>query len=380
MAREYRVVSADSHLEISPERWTPRVPAKYRDRAPRLVKLADGGDGIVVEGRPTYVLGLAITGRPYAEHSPSGMRYEGAPGAGAPEQRVREQDQDGVDAEVLYTTSGNASFWRGIRDDPTYRAVVHAYNEFLAEEYCAAAPDRLIGMGIMPETGVDDAVGEIEYCSSAGLKGVVLNAFPSGKTYPTAEDDRFWAAAVDLGMAVTAHVGFRPPEGPVFKYAKEPPGVTLRGDPIRVMMRFGGAASSAVQLTMAGVFDRYPRLRIYWAETMIGWLPYALVQVDDIYERSRHWAERLFGIEPLARRPSEYLRDHCWWGFLRDPVGVRVCREYAVNNVMWANDFPHSAGDWPYSSRVIEEIFDGVPEGDRRRMLAGNAVEFFHLS
>jgi len=42
MASKYRLFSADSHLEISPERWTERVPVKYRDRAPRLVKLANG--------------------------------------------------------------------------------------------------------------------------------------------------------------------------------------------------------------------------------------------------------------------------------------------------------------------------------------------------
>jgi hypothetical protein len=47
--KNYRLFSADSHLEISPERWTRRVPVKYRDRAPRLVKLANGGDGIVIE-------------------------------------------------------------------------------------------------------------------------------------------------------------------------------------------------------------------------------------------------------------------------------------------------------------------------------------------
>ena len=41
MANRYNVISADAHLEISPDRWTERVPARYRDYAPRLVKLAD---------------------------------------------------------------------------------------------------------------------------------------------------------------------------------------------------------------------------------------------------------------------------------------------------------------------------------------------------
>ena len=44
MAREYRLISSDGHLEVPPERWTPRVPKQYQDRTPRTVRLPDGGD------------------------------------------------------------------------------------------------------------------------------------------------------------------------------------------------------------------------------------------------------------------------------------------------------------------------------------------------
>src|SRR5918995_4538238 len=117
MAREYRVVSADGHLEIAPERWSGRVPPAYRDRAPRLVKLANGGDGVIVENRPMYVLGLAIAGKPYERHELTGLTYEGSEGAGTPEQRLKEQDRDGVDGEVLFTSAGNLNFWGGILND-----------------------------------------------------------------------------------------------------------------------------------------------------------------------------------------------------------------------------------------------------------------------
>jgi hypothetical protein len=135
MATKYRLFSADSHLEISPSRWTDRVPEKYRDRAPRLVKLANGGDGIIIEGRPLYVVGLAIAGKPYERHELRGVSYEGSEGAGSPEQRLKEQDKDGVDGEILYTSASNLSFWRGIKNDDAYLATVHAYNTFLAEEH-----------------------------------------------------------------------------------------------------------------------------------------------------------------------------------------------------------------------------------------------------
>ena len=46
---------------------------------------------------------------------------------------------------------------------------------------------------------------------------------------------------------------------------------------------------------------------------------------------------------------------------------------------MWASDFPHSASDWPNSRNLIDEMFVGVPEEERYKLLVGNVVEYFHL-
>jgi len=382
MAR-YELISADSHLEISPDRWSQRVPARYRDYAPRLVHLADGGDGVVVENRPLYRLGLAITGKPYTEHTPVGIRYEGAPGGGTPEERIREQDLDGVDLEVLFTSAGNSGFWRGISDDDAYCAVIHAYNEFLAEEYCAVDPDRLLATGLIPNAGVGAAVSELEYCVTAGLKAIALGSLPSGKSYPSAEDDRFWAAAVELNVPVTVHVAFgiggQGASGPPVKFPLEPSGLPRSADPGYMLTGTASRGANAVALTLAGVFDRFPSLRIYFAETQIGWFGPCMDLVDDQYERVRHWGQQLYGMPALKRKPSDYLREHCYWGFNRDLYGVRHRDDAGVDHSMWSNDFPHGAGDWPNSREVIDEMFEGVPASDRYAMLAGNAVDFFHL-
>ena len=381
MARKYRIVSADSHLEIPPDRWTPRVPARYRDRAPRTVKLANGGDATLVENQPLSVLGLAVTGKPYEEFKPTGVTYEGNPGTGSPEQRMREQDQDGIDAEVIFTGPGNVRFWRGIADNEAFRAVIHAYNEFLAEEYCAAAPDRLIAIAVIPTTGIDDAIKELEYCARAGLKGVMLATYPNGTGVPAPEDDRFWVAAIDLNMPLTVHVRLLTDERPVFRYRRRPSEAEVFAlDPVLNLVRFAGeSALNAVQMIMAGIFDRFPKLRIYFAETMIGWIPYFLSQLDDNYQRTRHWAERYYGLEPPPRPLGEYIREHCWWGFISDRFGVEIRHRIGVDHVMWGSDFPHSAGNWPYSRKVIDATFEGVPEDERSLMVKGNAVKFFHL-
>ena len=382
MANRYRVISGDGHIEISPDMWTHRVPKEWRDRAPRLVKLPNGGDGVVMEGRDTYVLGLAMGGKPYEQRNVVGEVYEDNPGTGDPAQRVREQDQDGVDAEILYHT--HQTMWRGIREDAGYKALIHAFNEFLAEDYCAYAPDRLIGMGLIPDTGIDDALTELQYCAKTGLKGIMLRMFPNGKGYPMPEDDRFWAAALDLNIGITAHSIFGGQgSGPTFQY-KVKPGAgevhTSGADPVGYVTRFSTSMGrNMAQMMFTGVFERFPTLRIYFAETQAGWIPHFIFQADDNYARTRFWAERSFGVGPLPQPPSEYIKRHAVWGFLRDPVGVQLRHQVGVDNLIWGTDFPHQQGDWPESRRVIDEMFVGVPEDERYAMLAGNAVDFFHL-
>jgi len=383
MARPYRVISADSHLEPSVERWTPHIPARYQDHAPRRVRLPNGGDATIVEGqrKPHVYLG-GLVGRPYANRKPTGGNFDTAPGAGSPEQRLREQDLDGVDAEILFHGASSVAAYRGIKDDDAYKAVIHAWNEWLIEDYCSVAPDRLIGLGMIPDTGVDDGIAEMEYCARMGLKGVCLTHYPSGKALPTPEDDRFWAAALDLDMPLSVHVAFSNNRSGDAAFPQHPDTEELAAgiDPYSKLTKYGfRGAGNAVQMVFDGMFERFPRLRIYFAETQVGWIPNFFDQLDDQYSRVIPWAEPLLEMKKLDRLPSEYVREHCWWGFIRNPVGVRIRHEIGVNRMMWSTDFPHAETDWPESQQVIEEMFAGVPEDERYRILAGNAIEYFHL-
>jgi uncharacterized protein len=50
-----------------------------------------------------------------------------------------------------------------------------------------------------------------------------------------------------------------------------------------------------------------------------------------------------------------------------------------VDRIMWSTDFPHIVTRWPHSLQVMEEQMTGVSQDEKRQMLAGNAVKFFHL-
>jgi predicted TIM-barrel fold metal-dependent hydrolase len=391
----YGCISADSHLEIRPDRYTKRVPAKYRDRAPKIIVLEDGTLAVLQEGQPLERLISNIScGLPYEERRPfdpaPGENYENSPGTGSPQQRLQEQDKDGVDAEVLFPGNVGPGFWRGIRNDDAYKSVIRAYNDWLAEEYCAQAPERLIGVGVIPITNIADAVDEVKHCAALRLKAVAIDSFPAGNRYPTTDDDRFWAAVIDLDLALTIHVEFGFPRrsrgaaavtGPSFKYPRQPDPEHHVPDVIERFNKYGFRGSKqVVQMIWAGIFDRFPKLNIYVAEVQIGWVPNWLDQMDNEYGRQQFWAERVLGLPRLRRMPSEYARENCYWGFNRNPTGVRIARrEMDIAKVMWASDFPHLESDWPNSQRVIQENFSGVPEDDKRKMIVGNAVEYFNL-
>jgi hypothetical protein len=47
---------------------------------------------------------------------------------------------------------------------------------------------------------------------------------------------------------------------------------------------------------------------------------------------------------------------------------------------MFAIDFPHIENEWTNPRPIIDKIYAVVPEANKCRIWAGNAVEFFHLA
>jgi predicted TIM-barrel fold metal-dependent hydrolase len=387
------LISSDGHLEVRPERWSPRMPAKFRDRAPKTIKLPDGGDALVVEGQKPYpapFLDLRA-GRTNENWDPFGVTVDDTAGVGPPEQRLREQDMDNLHAEVLFPNMQvGPRLWSNITDPELYRAVVRAYNDWLGEEYCAVSRDRLIGLGVIPWSNVDDAIAELEHCKKLGLKGVHVGVFPSAKAFPTADDDRFWAAAVDMDMPLTVHVGFDrqgPRAGqPTFDYPGVAPEILAKLGPRKlvewVALPFLNTAPSVSmsQLILAGVFDRFPKLRIFFAETRLGWVPFWMEESDYWYERHRHWAQRLLNFKPLKRKPSEYVREHIFFSVQHvERVAVELRHHMGVDRIMFATDFPHIECDWPNTKPFAERLFADVPDDEALKIASHNVLKYFKL-
>lgn len=382
---KYRYISADSHLEMPTNTCAHWVPKKYQEWIPRKVTVPDGGDGFVIKNsKPVVGHQSLFAGHAVEEFTPFGTPWTG-PGTGSPKQRLSEQDADGVDAEVLYASPQFLRLCREITDVEAYNAMLTAYNNWLAQEYCAESPDRLLGVGVLPVSTVDAAIAELEHCKKLGLCAVNLAAFPAGHRYPSAEDDKFWSAAIELDMPLTVHVSMSARDDskePIFIYAKNPQAIAWTAvDFAQRCYRYGlRGATNSVQMILHGVFDRFPKLKIYFAENQIGWIPLFLQQLDRQYGRNYHWAMRELDLKPLKRPPSEYVAEHCYWGFFDDPVGVGMVSKIGVDHVMWSTDFPHVECAWPDSMKLVEETFVGILPKDRWKMTAGNAIDYFHLN
>ncbi|HKA45228.1 MAG TPA: amidohydrolase family protein [Burkholderiales bacterium] len=389
MAKAYPMLSSDGHLEVLPERWTGRMPAKYRELAPRTTSLPDGSDAIVMAGcAPFKVNYIDLRGGRKAEDwQPVGVKVENTPGIGPPEQRVAEQDADGLAAEVLFPNMVvGPALWRNMRDDGAYKAAVRAYNDWLAEEYCPVAPDRLIGMAVIPWTNLDDALAELTHAAETGLRGVMLGVFPSGKVYPTPEDDRFWAAAREMNMPVTVHVGFNRSgprvDEPMFLFPDADPAILKSTrNIVDYVARWGlEPTKSIAPLFMSGVFDRFPDFKIFFAETRVGWIPFWLEMADYWYDKHLHWNKRLLGFKPPQRLPSEYVRDNVVLSVQHvERTAIEMRRHFGAGSLMFATDFPHIECDWPETRSYADRMFAGVLWEEAYPILAGNMIRFFHL-
>ena len=367
--RTYQVISADGHVEV-PLDFAARMPERYRDLAPRLVVKDDGTEWWRMDQWELPNRGNLVCELDYDQFVPTMCRYhrpDGAPrpGCGDARQRLREQDLDGIDAEVLYPPVYGPAFMRNMigKDRGAYLAMVQAYNTYLAQEYCAVAPDRLIGNAMVPDTGVDDAIAEMERCKKIGLPSVALSMWPNGGPACKPEDDRFFAAALDLDVKLSPHASFG--GGPTSPGPSSPDFV-LAGE--------GRGTHTIGQLILRGVFDRFPKVKFYFAETQAGWIPYNLMRVDEVYLRWGH-----FWNVKLKQMPSDYYRQHTRFSFTSDRLAIRYRHDIGLDLLMWGSDFPHAIGTYPYSREFLDEVFEGVPQAERRKVLVDNVCQFFDL-
>src|SRR6516225_2797564 len=357
---ELQVISADSHMMEPADLWETRLDKKFLDRAPKVVKNERGaGHLFIAPGvRPFPVaggFGIGKSGEELKEHLKKG--YEAArPSGWDPAERIKDQDIDGVEAEVIYTTLGMPLF--GLDDDELRRACFSVYNDWVGQ-FRSYSPKRLHPVALISLDDIPLAVQELERCGKLGLKGAMIwGVPPEDKPYYAELYDPFWAAAQEMKMPLSLHViTQRDQKGRNRDDKREnrkENNVLLGG----VRMLIGTMQPVyQVQRTLSSfifgkVFERFPGLRIVSAENDTGWIAHFMYRSDHMYGKFGTMREDT----KLKMQPSEYVRRN-----------------------IWASDFPHTDSTWPNSLNVIQQDFQGVPEEVTRKIVCDNAAKLYNI-
>ncbi len=363
----YRIVSADSHMCEPPDLWTSRLDQQYRDRAPHAEKGYKGKDGTffvcenIMPLPVSAIFGAGKTAEELPEHFKRG--FEAAPkSVWDPAERIKEQDVDGVSAEVLYTSYG--MFLYGLDDAGLRTNCFRAYNDFVAE-YTSYDPNRLVGLGLIDLEDISAGVKEMQRIAKTGLRGVMIWASPpEDRPYTHADYEPFWAAAQDLGLPVSFHI------------------LTGRGGPRidlnEILTSYMGQPHE-IQMTLAtlifgGILERYPKLQLVSAENDISWLYHFMYRLDHAYERFQH----LQGVK-LSMLPSEYIKRQLHASFQFEEVGMDLINRFGAENILWSSDYPHTDSTWPRSREFIDELFHDIPQAVTQQIVGDNAANLYGL-
>jgi len=363
-------ISADSHVTEPPGTYIDRIDPAFRDRAPRIHRHEQLGDVMLIDNGKSLVPFwlVAAAGRPSQDvRLDSGKHWEDLwPGGYDPVARLADQDTDGVQAEVIYPSVG--MLLCNHPDADYQRACFQAYNRWISE-FCATAPDRLIGLGQTAVRTPQEAVRDLEEIKALGLRGVMLPGIPPQKDYDDPMYGELWDAIIDLQL---------PPSFHILTSRSDTPGADhVRGPKLNSFMSIVRGNQDIIgTLIFGAVFERHPELRVVCVEADAGWAPHWMYRADHGYDRHRNWLTA----GELTRRPSEWFAGNVYLTFQDDWVAFRISDLMNVERLMWANDFPHSDATWPNSQQLLAEHARHLDEHARRRILHDNVAELYRIT
>lgn len=369
-ASGYQLISSESHVVEPPDVFAA-LPASLRDRAPKL-GAHEGGSAWLVDGAdPVPLPATAATGSGW-HRAADGPGASGPvdwdavlPSLKDPAARLEAQWADSVDAEVLYPTAELWDAIRGLGDDELQDALVRAYNDWLAG-FCRHAPDRLVGLAKLPTSSVAAAEQELRRAvTELGLRGAILDTWPSGAPAGgNPDDDPFWAAVDELHVPISLHYGCGPSQP-----TTPPEGIAPGMKP--------PSADAVLPMVAGGVFDRFPDVKLVLAHSDAGWAMHWMEFFDINYVRMKHLDQ--YALQNRDAVPSEYIRKHTWFTFHQDRPAVKNRHRLGGAHLMWASHFPCEDSNFPDDRQQAMRVTDETPVDERHALLAGNVARLYRL-
>ncbi|MCW2916818.1 MAG: amidohydrolase 2 [Actinomycetia bacterium] len=393
LARIPQLIDVDAHVVEPPTLWSSRLPERYREQGPRIVQ-APGGEVKLTNGRYLEVPGaegpdvawwvyedtmtqikryIAAAGVPADEVTNKGINYEDMrPGCWIPSERLADMDLNGVQAQMCFPNyprfCGQIFLWG--KDRELAKLSVEAYNDWMVEEWCGSSGGRLIPLCIVPLWDVELAVAEVRRNAARGVRAVAFSELPAYLDLPSLHSgywDPFFAACAETGTVLSMHIG---------SGTKTPQTSADAPGAVGATIIFGNSVASMTDFLLSGVLHRFPTLKLLYAEAQIGWIPYLLERLDDVWETHRGWAQ---GQDNCPNLPSTYYFRQITSCFFKDAVGIELLDKVGLDNVTFETDYPHQDGTWPRSREEAALQFGHLDQPSIDKIARGNAIRLLGL-
>ncbi|HZT67840.1 MAG TPA: amidohydrolase family protein [Acidimicrobiales bacterium] len=365
------MVSVDDHVVEPPHLFEGRLPAKYRDLAPRFITREDGTNAWSYEGQEISNVALnAVAGRPPEEYGIEPTSFdELRPGTYDIHQRVKDMDANGILGSLCFPSFPQfcGQLFARTEDKDVALAMVRAYNDWHIDEWCGTYPGRFIPCSLPAIWDAEVLAAEVRRTAAKGAHAVTFSENPAKLGWPSLHSDHwdpFWTACSDENVVVCMHIGSS--SQLVITAPDAPMDVLITLTPMNIVQ-------AAADLVWSPVLRKFPQLKIALSEGGIGWIPYFLERIDYNYQRHHLWTGQDFG----DKLPSQVFNEHVITCFIDDHFGVASRQFLDMDNVCWECDYPHSDSTWPTSPETFMKQMDGVSDEDINRMTHLNAMRHF---
>jgi predicted TIM-barrel fold metal-dependent hydrolase len=389
-----KIISVDDHVVEPPHLWETWLPAKFRDRGPKVERRGigsmrhvgggsyqqtfdpDGPQGdcwiyedlVYINKRHVAAVGFERDDMEAVPITYDEMR----PGCYDPKARLEDMDLNWTEASLSFPTFPRfcGQTFLEAKDRELALACVKAYNDWMVEEWCGDSGGRLIPLTLIPLWDADLAAAEVRRNADRGCHAVCFSEIPHHLGLPSVHTrhwDPFFAACEETNTTVCMHIG---------SSSKMP--ATSPDAPVAVTatLSFGNSMASLSDFLFSGILVRYPTIKLAYSEGQIGWLPYILERADDVWVDHRAWHEAK---DLVPEPPSSYYYKHVFGCFFKDRHGLESLHRIGVDNVTFETDYPHTDSTWPHTKELATKMVEGLSDEVVYKIMRGNAIRMLSL-
>jgi predicted TIM-barrel fold metal-dependent hydrolase len=289
------------------------------------------------------------------------------PGCYDPSARLADMDANHVEASLCFPTYPRfcGQLFAERADKDLALACLRAYNDWMVQEWCGDSGGRLAPLCVVPLWDPALCAEEVRRNAARGVRAVAFSELPGKLGLPTIHDparhwDPFFAACDETGTAIFMHIG----SGSHWLTSSPdaPPAVTAA-------LVFMTSAMALTDWLLSGILAKFPNLRVCFAEGQIGWIPYVLERVDNLWTKSIWQRDG----EGLPQPPSHYMRQvYCC--FFDDLTGLAARDVIGIDQITFETDYPHQDSTWPHTLDAVHAFAGQLDDAELHKVLRANAA------